>query len=200
VIPSLLLDGVAHPILHRSQLATLLDLPLVHEAGATALAWDCALVLDAWVEGIRDLSFGELVAPTRSRGRSLRNLTVNVFHPFELLPGALEDRVFPWDPDGDLEREEALPTAEAIADYAAERAAGWRWLLAGLGDRLADDLPVVASLRGALGFSDLLAQQRWHAAFHYRQLVAHREETGRRLTSPFAVRRLVGLDLPIEVF
>ena len=78
---------------------------------------------------------------------------------------------------------------------------GWRWFLAGLGDRLADDLPGRLDTPAARSrFADLLAQQRWHAAFHYRQLVAHREETGRRSTSPFAVHRLVGLDLPLEVF
>ena len=200
MIPSLVLDGGAIPILHRSPLAKLLDLPLADEAGATALAWDCAVLLDAWVDGIRDLAFAELVEPTRSRGRSLRNLTVNVFHPFELLPGALEEGDFPWDPDGDADREEPLTTAESVVEYAAERAAGWRWFLAGLGDRLDHDLPVVSSPRGEIGFADLLAQQRWHAAFHYRQLVAHRIETGRGLASPFVVHRLVGLRLPLAVF
>lgn len=200
MIPSLLLNGVAIPILHRSQLAKLLDLPIADEAAATALAWDCAVLLDAWVDGIRDLSIAELLEPTRSRGRSLRNLTVNVFHPFELLPGALDEGDFPWDPDGDTAREEPLTTTDSVHEYAAERAAGWRWFLAGLGDRLDGDLPVVSTPRGEIGFADLLAQQRWHVAFHYRQLVAHRVETGRRLESPFVVHRLAGLDLPLEVF
>ncbi len=157
-------------------------------------------MLDAWVAGLSGLSFHDLVAPTRSRGRSLRNLTVNVFHPFELLPAALEDGDFPWDPDGDAEREAALGTAVAVTEYAAERAAGWRWFLAGLGDRLAGELPLVSSPRGEIAFADLLAQQRWHAAFHYRQLVAHREGAGWPIAIPFAVDRLDGLDLPAEVF
>lgn len=201
IIPSLLLNDVAIPVMHRSQLAKLLGLPVPDEAEVPALAWDCASVLEAWVEGIRDLSLPELREPTRSRGRSLRNLTVNVFHPFELLPAALEAAEFPWDPDGDAVREEALETAASIVDYAAELAAGWRWFLTGLGDRLAgDDLPVVSSPRGEIAFAGLLAQQRWHAAFHYRQLVTHRLETGRRLESPLAVHLLTGLDLPLEIY
>jgi hypothetical protein len=191
---------VATPVLHRSQLAKLLGLPLDDEAEAAALAWDCAALLDAWVDGVRDLPLAALIEPTRSRGRTLRNLTVNVLHPFELVPGAFEEGVFPWDPDADAERERALATALAIVDYAREHAAGWRWFLAGLGDRLEQPLPLVRSTRGEIAFADLLAQQRWHAAFHYRQLVVHREESGRALPSPFGIDHLIGLDLPDEVF
>lgn len=201
VIPSLVVDGVAVPILHRSQLARLLGLPLADEAAPSALAWDCADVLDAWIEGIRGLTLTELLEPTRSRERTLRNLTVNVFHPFELLPGALEDGEFPWDPDLDPEREAALTSVTAIDEYASERATGWRWFLAGVADRLdAEELPVVRTPRGEIGFADLLAQQRWHAAFHYRQLVAHRARTVLPVARPFDLGRLAGLDLPDEVF
>ena len=70
-------------------------------AEVTRLAWDAAAVLGAWVELIEPLDFDTLTAPTPSRGRSLRNLTVNVFHPFELLPGAFDTGDFDWDPDLD---------------------------------------------------------------------------------------------------
>lgn len=199
-VPSIVIDGVTTPILHRSQLARLLGLPLEDEAAASALAWDSAALLDAWIEGIRGLTLTELLEPTRSRERTLRNLTVNVFHPFELLPGALEDGEFPWDPDLDPEREAPLTSVTAVEEYAAERATGWRWFLAGVADRLDDELPVVRTPRGEIGFADLLAQQRWHAAFHYRQLVAHRAATIMPIERPFDLGRLAGLDLPDEVF
>jgi len=188
------------PILHRSQLASLLGLPAAEEPDAVSTAWDCALILDAWVDGIHDLDLDGLLTPTRSRGRTLRNLTVNVFHPFELVPRALTEAVFPWDPDGDDAREAALASADAIGAYASDIAAAWRAFLVASGDRLEGELPAVDSPRGAIGFCELLAQQRWHAAFHYRQLVAHRAESGRPLARPLAVEGMAGLDLPADVF
>ena len=110
--------------------------------------------------------------PTPSRGRSLRNLTVNVFHPFDLLSAAWSSGVFPWDPDEDAAREQTLTTAERVVGYAAGIRASWgAWV-----DRPGFDLshadPTIVSPRGEVTFSVLLDVQRWHAAFHLRQLDA----------------------------
>lgn len=136
----------------------------------TRLARDTLAVLDAWLTGIRPLAVEALLEPTPSRGRSLRHLTVNVFHPFELLPTAWTTGDFPWDPDEDAVREQLLTTAESVIAYAAGiRASWWVWVDC-RGADLSHSDPTIVSPRGAITFSVLLDVQRWHAAFHLRQL------------------------------
>ncbi len=188
-VPSLVLDGRAHPLLHVSQIAELLGLPAPAvgspDDGARALA-----VLDAWLDAVRTAEWQVLLEPTPSRGRSLRNLTVNVFHPFELLPGAWALGEFPWRPEQDAEREAALTTHERLVAWAAAIGAGWSSFL----DRgnLALRDPLVTSPRGRTRFSTLVSFQRWHAAYHYRQLT-HVLGVGRDEV-------LDGIDLPLDVF
>ena len=59
------------------------------------------------------------------RSRSLRNLTVNVFHPIELLRAAWSTLDFPWEPERDDERERGLATAAEVVGYAERRLADW---------------------------------------------------------------------------
>jgi hypothetical protein len=200
IVPSLVLDGAPTPILHRSQLASLLGLPVPPELAATTLAWDCAALLDGWIDAIEGRTIASLSAPTPSRGRSLRNLTVNVFHPFELLPGAWTTGTFPWNPDLDDEREAGLPTADAVIRYARERAGLWIAFLGEHEAALADASRQIRSPRGTIAFPDLVAQQRWHAAFHYRQVLAHLDASGERVDRRVPLERLTGLDLPAAVF
>ncbi len=176
-------------MLHVSQIAELLGLP----APATGSPDDgaCALaVLDAWLDAVRAADWQALLEPTPARGRSLRNLTVNVFHPFELLPGAWTLGEFPWRPEDDAERETGLATHERLLEWAGVAAAGWRSFLAR--GNLAVRDPLVKSPRGQTRFSALVSFQRWHAAYHYRQLahVLGRAEDG----------LLEGLALPLDVF
>jgi hypothetical protein len=93
-----------------------------------------------------------------------------VFHPFELLPAAYEEGRFDWDPELDDVREAALRDAAAIVDYAAVRHGMWRaWVTERERDLDARD-PAVESPRGAVTFRNLLASQRWHAAYHNDQV------------------------------
>ncbi len=166
----------------------------------TRLAWDAAAVLGAWVELIGQLDFDTLTAPTPSRGRSLRNLTVNVFHPFELLPGAFDTGDFDWDPDLDEEREAGLPDAAAVVAYAARRHHAWQdWLMERETDLPGRD-PEVRSPRGLISYRNLLASQRWHVAFHYRQLLAFLAECGHDPGEVLSLASLADLELPPEVF
>jgi hypothetical protein len=194
------LGGIASPILHVSQLAALLGLETPAELEITRLAWDSAAILNAWAELIRPLDLETLTAPTPSRGRSLRNLTVNVFHPFELLPIAFETGRFDWDPTLDEDREAALADATAVVAYADDRSRTWHdWLL----DREADlrlRQTDVTSPRGSVSFTNLLGSQRWHAGFHYRQLLVFLDSRGHDVTSALSLGSLDDLDLPAEVF
>ncbi|HEX3454075.1 MAG TPA: hypothetical protein VHS03_05580 [Gaiellaceae bacterium] len=195
IVPSLLVDGVASPILHVAQLASMLGLEAPPSLEAARLAWDSVAVLDAWVKLITPLDFAALTAPTPSRGRSLRNLTVNVFHPFELLPGAFESGRFDWDPELDDEREAALVDAAAVVGYARVRHDAWRDWVFEHETELAERDPQVSSPRGEVAYSTLLDFQRWHAAFHYRQLLAVLGTAG-----ALSLASLADLDLPAAVF
>ena len=199
-MPSLVRDGVVMPILHVSQLASALELPLPEAKESTRLAWDTASILEGWLEHLRLADWTLLTSPTPSRGRTLRNLTVNVFHPFELLPRAWETVWFDWDPDQDDEREAALTTVEEIRTYAESILHGWQGFLLEAEGLLADRDPLVASPRGEVTYSNLLASQRWHAAFHYRQLTAYLRGKGVALPHPFIVESLADLELPGEIF
>ena len=167
---------------------------------STRLAWDTVALLDAWVGLIGPLDLETLTAPTPSRGRSLRNLTVNVFHPFELLPIAFGTGNFDWDPELDESREAALQDASAVVVYAGNRRAAWRDWLHENEARLAIRDPEVTSPRGPVRYASLLDSQRWHAAFHYRQLLAFLGERGHDLTSALPRESLGELSLPEEVF
>jgi hypothetical protein len=194
LLPALELDGVATSVMHPSQLASLLGLPVPPAQESTRLAWDLAAVLAGWLEYLPELSWAELTAPTPSRGRTLRNLTVNTFHPIELLPAAFSSGEFPWSTARDEEREAELRSAVEVVAYAEERRASWdRFALEA--DLAARD-PVVRTLRGDVPYSTLLSAQRWHASFHHRQLVA---VAGAR-PGRFRVEVLADLDLPEEVF
>ena len=133
-----------------------------------------------------------LLEPTPSRGRSLRNLTVNVFHPFELLPAAWATGVFPWDPDQDGPREQALTTPEHLVGYATGICSSWRVFVDCHGAGLFRSDPAIVSPRGDIAFSVLLDAQRWHAAFHLRQLDA--------VLGTHLLPELVELVLPADVF
>jgi hypothetical protein len=194
LIPAVEVDGAATPVMHPSQLASLLGLAVPPAQESTRLAWDLHAVLAGWLEYLPALGWDELTAPTPSRGRTLRNLTVNTFHPIELLPEAFASGVFPWSTAQDEEREAGLGSAGELVAYAESRRSAWEQFALEVDLDALD--PVVQTLRGDLAYSALLSAQRWHAAFHHRQLVAVAGERAGR----FRVDLLADLDLPEEVF
>jgi hypothetical protein len=170
-VPSLVMGGEAIPVLHVSQIAEALGLPLPAAGVPLRAGRGAAAILEAWLRHLPALGWQELLRPTPSRGRSLRNLTVNVFHPFELLPSTWRTEAFGWRPEEDAARERLLADPRAVLGFAATAAAGWNTFLDTCGADLGARDPRVATPRGAVTFSALLEFQRWHAAYHYRQLV-----------------------------
>jgi hypothetical protein len=179
VVPSLLAGGVATPILHVSQLAAALGLPIAPAQASTRLAWETLPLLRSWLERLRGLDEALLAQPTGSRGRSLLELTVNVFHPFELLPGAWRGLGFPWEPERDGERERALGGPAGVLAYAGRALAEWTSFVLERGDELGGRDPVVSSPRGEVAYSALLDSQLGHVAFHHAQLADFLREAGR---------------------
>lgn len=196
IVPSLVVDGRVVPILHVSQIANVLGLPAPAHGDASRLAVDTVDLLRAWIELVRGLSLQELCAPTPARGRSLRNLTVNVAHPFELLPEAWATGVFPWRPEDDELRERELQIAEQVVSYAERRYERWSAFVSELGAELDRSSRRVSSPRGEIGWPDLVDQQRWHVAFHYRQLVAVLDDCGLVHSSPLPLELLEGSSFP----
>ena len=199
-MPSLVVGGEALPVLHVSQIAAALGLPVAARHESARLASDAAVLLEAWLGHLRELGWDMLTKPTPSRDRSLRNLTVNVFHPFELLPAAWQTGHFDWDPDGDIEREGRLTGAGELLAFAERAASGWHGFLLEVGPDLERRDPRVRSPRGDLPYSTLLDAQRWHAAFHYRQLVTFLGAEGAPPRRVLPLVRFAGLDLPRDVF
>jgi hypothetical protein len=177
VVPSLVVGGETTPILHVSQLAAALGLPAPRTQEVRGLALETVTVLESWLGRVRPLDIDVLTAPTASRGRSLRNLTTNVFHPFELLPAAWTTSSFPWEPDHDDEREAQLATAREVVAYAERILAGWSGFVRARGEELDGRDPVVVSPRGNVRFSALVDSQLRHARFHHEQLVDFLRQT-----------------------
>jgi len=98
-------------------------------------------------------------------------LTVNVFHPFELLPAAWQSGSFPWEPERDDEREALLDSVFEVVAYAGRIFADWTDFFLEHGEELGQRDPTVVSPRGGVRFSALLESQLEHASFHREQLV-----------------------------
>ena len=169
-IPSLVLAGRLLPILHVSQLAKALGFAAPAPPPSALRAWQTVGRLQEWLARLRPLDRATLTRPTPARGRSLVNLTINVFHPFELLPRAWESGRFDWDPTRDDERERALASPEAVVAYAEGIQRAWGDFVARREDELERRDLVVDSPRGELTYSELLESQSWHVEFHTRQL------------------------------
>jgi hypothetical protein len=112
--------------MHRTQIATALGLPVPDTDELQRLAWDIVPVADAWIAHLEQVEWAMLLRPTPSRGRTLRNLTVNVFDPVSLLPDAFLTGSFEWYPEDDHRREEDLcSTATSSASPGMPQMLGW---------------------------------------------------------------------------
>ena len=201
MIPSLLVGGRTFPIMHPSQIASLLDLPGTEPGvDSVRLGWDAVSILDSWVELLPQASWASLMAPTPSRGRSVRNLTVNTFRPFELLMEAWRTHTFRWyTGEADAERERPLVDREKLIGFAQGIMRRWEDFLMESGEELGKD-PEIESNRGTVPYSVILRSQRWHAAFHHRQIVAFLRSEGVGLEGALDVEAFEDLELPREVY
>jgi len=157
---------------HPSQLASLLQLDVGDAQPATAVAFSLLDVLERWIGVITDVPFHSLLEPTLSRGRNIRNLTVNVYRPIRMLPVSYKDSQFNWfTNEADLQQESFLRDTAAVVAFANEIYGEFANFVLEQGEELSQHDPQLDGNRGAMRFSELLVTQRFHAAFHYRQIV-----------------------------
>jgi hypothetical protein len=203
-VPSLVVDGNIYPLLHTTQIASVLGLPMPDDLDlrTTRMAWDSVSILESWLGLLQHMDFETMLEPTKSRGRTPRNLTVNVFHPFELLPGAFAEGTFEWHTkESDERREAELQTAEDVINWAQGCMFTFQGFLLDEEARLdVEDPHVVTSNRGEAPFSVLVHSQRAHAAVHHRQIVDFLRERGVDVSSALDVDGIADLDLPISIY
>lgn len=178
-IPCLLLDGEPFSFQHPSQIASIVGLEVEGGQPATGVAWSLLDVLMRWLDVIADVPFEGLRTPTPSRERDIRNLTVNVFRPIRYLPETWRNGEFHWyTGEADLQQEAFLRTTGEVHAFAQEIAFEFNGFLLDHGDELSERDPQLTGNRGEMPYSALLQTQRFHAAFHYRQIVDHLAGTG----------------------
>jgi hypothetical protein len=199
-VPALVIDGRPTTILHVSQVASLLGLPVQTGAVAERVAWDTVTVLETWTETLAVLDWDLVMQPTPSRGRTIRNLTVNTFHPFELVPEAFHTGRFEWYPERDDERERALTDMPALRHYADSVLQAWQLFLFGYGDELGDPSRMSSGPQGELTFTALLEAQRWHAAWHHRQVVDHCRQQGVEQLPELPEPLMNNIRLPADIY
>lgn len=167
---------------------------------AVATAWDIDALLLAWIENTQALGWDVLNEPTPSRGRTLRDLSVNVFRPIELLPQAWRCGRFVWIASEDDQRVAELDALAGVLAYLASVEAGWKHFLIdeepalGAGDR------TVGTEKGDLKYRSLIDAQRLHASYHLRQQMAFLEQRGLSPASAFRPEHALGLKLPRAIF
>lgn len=191
-----------YPILHPSQIASLLEIPSFElENENLRLAWDTVSILESWLEELLpSASWDQIVKPTPSRGRTVRNLTVNVFHPFELLPIAWRTGRFDWYPEEDAQRELSITDFAELNDYARKIFNNWQMFLMEVEDEFEAHDPLITSSRGDAPFSVVLRSQRWHVAFHHRQVVDFLTTEGVDTKGTLDVEGFTDLDLPTGIY
>jgi hypothetical protein len=199
-IPSIVRGGRTTAIYHVSQVAALLGLAPSQSGEALRLAWELTAVLEAWSDQLAAVGWALITSATPSRGRTVRNLTVNVHEPAHEMAVAWESGVFTWDTDEDERLAGELADADQVRAYARSRTAGWIAFLIGLDGELGRRDPQVRAGEETLAFSALLDAQRFHAAFHYRQLRTFLVEQGAAPGASLDLGGLEGLRLPEAVF
>lgn len=171
-IPAVTFGGDVVSFQHPSQLASLLQLDIGQAQPATAVAFSLLDVLERWIAVLDGVPFTSLLEPTLSRGRNIRNLTVNVYRPIRMLPQTYRDGLFNWyTNEADLQQESFLRDTGAVIAFAQEIYGEFANFLLEDGEALTGYDPQLTGNRGEMRFSELLVTQRFHAAFHYRQIV-----------------------------
>ncbi len=139
--------------------------------------------------------------PTESRARDIRNLVVNVFRPISYLAGSWEDGEFNWfTGEADTQQESFLRTAKDVLAFAEAILVDYNsFVLDNEAAMDAEERRVVGN-RGDMSFATLLTTQRFHVAFHYRQVVDCLAKAGVAEHPPLPDALLREIGLPEQLY
>lgn len=201
-VPAVVVDGQAHPILHASQIASLLGLPMPEQSLNTIrVSYDIVTIMESWIGMLEMMDFELMKSATKSRGRPVSLMTVNAFHPISLLPGAWEQGTFEWHTrESDLRREAPLADADKVRSFARDCLTTFQVFLLNHEDELEKRDPMVTTQRGQVNFSVLVQSQRAHIAIHHRQMVEFLRDHGQAVDHIMDVEAIPGLTLPEELY
>lgn len=202
VVPSILFDGDTLPLHHPSQIASVLGSPETEAVSSVRrVAWDTVTILDDFLELVRSASWDQLLLPTPFRDRSTRNLTVNVFRPFAMLPESWRSHRFDWwGGEADLQQEALLRDKAALVDFAAQILIAWQAFLLEEEDAIAASDPVIGSNKGDVPYSTLLVTHRFHSANHHRQVRDVLGRNGVDVTERLRTEAISDIGLPPELY
>lgn len=202
MIPSLLVDGEALPLHHPSQIPAMIGSPEVEEtSSARRVAWDTTTILEDFIELIRSATWEQLNIPTPFRDRSSRNLTVNVFRPFAMLPESWESHRFDWwGGEADLQQEALLRDKDALVGFATGIFIAWQSFLLDHEDDIAASDPIIGSNKGDVPYSTLLITHRFHSANHHRQIRDVLGRNGVDVSQRLRTEAMQDIGLPPELY
>ena len=199
-LPAVSVGGAARTISTLAELADAIGIAAPSSLPLARELEDTVLLVDAWAALVRGLDPPLLRAATPSRDRTSAELAVNVLNPFDLMPAAWETGEMPWYPEHDGERAAALSHSDLLA-WSSGVALRWSGFVGSSTETLAQPGREIDSPRGAFEWGPLISAQRWHAAFHYRQVLAFLElEAVRPPPGVPAADELVEIALPEDVF
>jgi hypothetical protein len=202
MIPSVLFDGNTLPLHHPSQIPAMIGSPQVEEtSSARRVAWDCTTILEDFIEMIRSATWEQLNLPTPFRDRSTRNLTVNVFRPFAMLPESWTSHRFDWwGGEADLQQEALLRDKDALVGFATEIFFAWQSFLLDHEEAIAAEDPIIGSNRGDVPYSTLLVTHRFHSANHHRQIRDVLGRNGVDVSERLDTGEMSDIGLPPELY
>jgi hypothetical protein len=172
MVPSLWFGGESTPLHHPSQIVSVLGSPPMDATSdIRRVAWDMVTILEDFIEMISSATWEQLLIETPYRNRTTRNLTVNVFRPYAMLPEAWKVHQFDWyTNDADTQQEVMLRDKGAMVGWATGILVDWQSFLLDHEDEIAANDPLIISNRGDVPYSTLLLTHRYHAANHHRQI------------------------------
>jgi len=208
-VPFVKVGARVQPIIHVSQLYSLLGLDLPAEFNERSLAWDVLTMMESWLGVIRSLTDEQLFAPTPARNRSPRDLLVDAFEKIGKGPAAWTtgDYVVVIDTE-DIAR--TLTDVASSVRYAEHHIVVWHdFLMEHFGDDAgAQQGPAVnvweigfgkRRERGTVGFGVVLSFLRNHTAMHLRQVTVALDRAGIRHPGD-GLDALANLHLPADVY
>ena len=208
-VPFVKVGDRVQPIIHVSQLYSLLGLDLPAEFNERSLAWDVLTMMESWLGVIRSLDDAQLFSPTPARNRSPRDLLVDAFEKIAKGPASWSDGNYVVVIDTeDVAR--TLGDVQAAARYAESNIDVWReFLLEHYGDAdvLSKGPPVVVweigfgkrRERGTVEFGVILSFLRNHTAMHLRQVTVALDKAGIKHPGD-GLDAMTNLQLPADVY